>query len=180
MRVSIAASRRSRLGEAAALTGVDLDEGNAGRAKAALEGEMIGTGRLEDDALDRRLRGPLHERPMPALVVGEATARAVGQAMSAEMVFRHIDPDGIILPSLPRLCSSFGARPRVSVQAEGKDEGDPTPTRPVKRSANSRSVPRRFSAKSHETSELLLDRGGRKGTTRTTDIVGSRRYVRFR
>jgi hypothetical protein len=64
MRVSIAASRRSRLGEAAALTGVDLDEGNAGRAKAALEGEMIGTGRLEDDALDRRLRGPLHERAL--------------------------------------------------------------------------------------------------------------------
>src|ERR1700733_2224357 len=86
----------------------------------------------------------------------------------------------IILPSFPRLCLSFGARPRVSVQAEGKDEGDPTLTRPVKRSANSRSVPRRFSAKSHETSELLLDRGGRKGTTRTTDTVGSRRYVRFR
>ena len=99
MRVSIAASRRPRLGEAAGLTGVDLDEGNAGRAQAALEGEMIGTGRLEDDALDRRLREPLHERPMSALVVGEAPARAVGQAMSVEMVFRHIDADGIILPS---------------------------------------------------------------------------------
>ena len=35
------------------------------------------------------------------------------------------------------------ARPRVSVQAEGKDEGDPTPTRPVRRSALSRSDPRR-------------------------------------
>jgi hypothetical protein len=31
---------------------------------------------------------------MPALVVREATARAVGQAMSVEMVFRHIDADG--------------------------------------------------------------------------------------
>ncbi len=28
------------------------------------------------------------------LVVGEAAARAVGQAMSVEMVFRHIDADG--------------------------------------------------------------------------------------
>jgi len=106
MRVSIAASRRSRLGEAAGLTGVDLDEGNAGRAQAALEGEMIGTGRLEDDALDRRLRGPLHERPMPALVVGEATARAVGQAMSVEMVFRHIDADG----SFSHLFRAFACR----------------------------------------------------------------------
>jgi hypothetical protein len=44
---------------------------------------------------------------------------------------------------LPRLCLSFGALPRASVQAKGKDEGDPTLTRPVKRSANSRSDPRR-------------------------------------
>jgi hypothetical protein len=35
------------------------------------------------------------------------------------------------------------ARPRVSVQAEGKDEGDPTLARPVRRSAFSRSHPRR-------------------------------------
>jgi hypothetical protein len=34
---------------------------------------------------------------MPALVVGEATARAVGQAMSVEMIFRHIYADGIVL-----------------------------------------------------------------------------------
>jgi hypothetical protein len=47
-----------RLGEAAGLTGVDLDEGNARRAQGALEGAMIGAGRLEDDALDRRLREP--------------------------------------------------------------------------------------------------------------------------
>jgi len=35
------------------------------------------------------------------------------------------------------------ARPRVSVQAEGKDEGDPTLARPVRQSALSRSDPRR-------------------------------------
>src|SRR5208282_6114877 len=73
--------------------------------------------------------------------------------------------------SFPRLCLSFGARPRVSVQAEGKDEGDPTLARPVRRSALSRSDPRRCregchplpavpsrrsSAKSHKTSVLEL------------------------
>ena len=40
-------------------------------------------------------------------------------------------------------CLSFGALPRVSVQAKGKDEGDQTLARPVKRSAYSRSDPRR-------------------------------------
>jgi hypothetical protein len=101
MRASIAASRRSVLaslpiasGEAAGLTGIDLDEGNAGRAQGALEGAVIGGGRLEDQALGRRLGEPLHERLTPALVVGEAMARAVGQAMGVEMVFRHIDADG--------------------------------------------------------------------------------------
>src|ERR1700683_2539938 len=58
MRASIAASRRSVFaslpiasGEAAGLTGIDLDEGNAGRAQGALEGAVIGAGRLEDQAL---------------------------------------------------------------------------------------------------------------------------------
>jgi hypothetical protein len=51
--------------------------------------------------------------------------------------------------SFPRLCLSFGALPRVSVQAKGKDEGDPTLARPVKRSANSRSVPHRCREGSH-------------------------------
>jgi hypothetical protein len=94
MRASVAASRAvgfrqpaNRLGEAAGLTGIDFDEGNAGRAQGALEGAVIGAGRLEDDALDRSLRQPLHKRLTPTLVVGEAAARAVGQAMSVEMVF---------------------------------------------------------------------------------------------
>ena len=86
-----------RLGEAASLTGIDLDEGNAGRAQGALEGAVIGASRLEDDAPDRRLRAPLHKRLAPTLVVGEATARAVGQAMSVEMIFRDIDANSIVL-----------------------------------------------------------------------------------
>ena len=55
---------------------------------------MIGAGRLEDDTICRPLREPFDERLTPALVVGEATGRAVGQAMSVEMVFRPIDADG--------------------------------------------------------------------------------------
>src|SRR3984957_15776795 len=62
------------------------------------------------------------ERLTPALVVGEATARAVGQAMGVEMVFRHID-GWYRSASFPRLCLSFGALPRVSVRAKGKDDG---------------------------------------------------------
>ena len=68
--------------------------------------------------------------------------------------------------SFPRLCLSFGALPRVSVQAKGKDEGDQTLARPVKRSAYSirpsplrqgshlpSAVPSRLlGAKSHKTS----------------------------
>jgi hypothetical protein len=79
MLASVAASRRSifarpadRLGEAAGLTGIDFHEANARRAQGALEGAVIGTGRLEDDALDRRLREPLHNRLASAFVVGEA------------------------------------------------------------------------------------------------------------
>src|ERR1700684_3678699 len=88
MRASIVAPRRSVLaslpiasGEAAGLTGIDLDEGNAGRAQGALEGAVIGAGRLEDHALDRRLGEPLHERLTPALVVGEATAHLAREAL---------------------------------------------------------------------------------------------------
>ena len=66
------------------------------------------------------------------------------------------------------------ARPRVSVQAEGKDEGDPTLARPVRRSALSRSDPRRCregcnphpavpsprsSAKSHKTRRAIRPKG---------------------
>ena len=58
---------------------------------------MIGPGRFEDDAVRRRLREPFDERLVAALVVGETPGGAVGQPMGVEMVFRHIDADGIVL-----------------------------------------------------------------------------------
>jgi hypothetical protein len=86
-----------RLGEAARLTRIDLDEWNAGRVERALDCAMVGPGRLEHDPVCRRLRQPLDERSMAALVVGEAPGSAVGQAIGVEMVFRHIDADGIVV-----------------------------------------------------------------------------------
>ena len=73
--------------------------------------------------------------------------------------------------SFPRLCLSFGALPRVSVQAKGKDEGDPTLTRPVKRSANSRSVPRRCREGSHPLPAVPSPlRGAKSHKTSLTDL----------
>ena len=86
-----------RLGKTARLTRIDLDERNAGRAKRALDCAMVGPGRFEHDAVCRRLRQPLDERSLAALVVGEAPGRAVGQPMGVKMVFRDIDADGIVL-----------------------------------------------------------------------------------
>jgi uroporphyrinogen-III synthase len=62
----------------------------------------------------------------PALVVGEATARAVGQAMGVETVFRHIDADGIVLHLFRASACHSGLSPGYPVQAKGKDEGDLT------------------------------------------------------
>jgi hypothetical protein len=48
---------------------------------------VIGTGRLEDDPIDRDLTQPLDERPMSVPVVIEASALAVVQTVGVEMVF---------------------------------------------------------------------------------------------
>jgi hypothetical protein len=80
---------------------------------------MILTGRVEDDALDRRLGYPLHKHLTPALVVGEATADAVGQAMSLEMVVRDI-ADGVVLHLFRAFACHSGLAPRVSGQAVRK------------------------------------------------------------
>jgi hypothetical protein len=45
----------------------------------------------------RRLRQPFDQGFVAALVIGETSARAIGQAMDIEMVFRDIDADGIVL-----------------------------------------------------------------------------------
>ena len=80
---------------------------------------------------------------MTSLVIGETPGGAVGQPVGVEMVFRHIDADGIVLHPFHASACHSARFPRVSVQAKGKDEGDPTLARPVKRSAYSRSDPRR-------------------------------------
>jgi hypothetical protein len=92
----------------------------ATRAQDALEGAVIGTGRLEDDAHDRHLRAPLHKRLTPALVVGEATARAVGQATSVEMVFRDIDADGIVLHLFRAFACHSGLAPEYPCRPKEK------------------------------------------------------------
>jgi hypothetical protein len=86
-----------RLGEAARLTRIDLDERNARCAERTFESAMIGSGRFEHDPVGGRLREPFDERFVTSLRVGETPGGAVGQPMGVEMVFRHIDADGIVL-----------------------------------------------------------------------------------
>ena len=70
--------RADRLGETARLTGIDLDARNARHGQDALEGAVIGTGRLEDDAIHRGVGQPFDESLVAAFVVDETPARAVG------------------------------------------------------------------------------------------------------
>ena len=86
-----------RLGEAARLTRIDLDERNASDAQRAFDGAMIGSGRFEHDTISRRLREPFDERFVASPVVGEPPRGALGQSMGVEMVFRHIDANGIVV-----------------------------------------------------------------------------------
>ena len=87
----------SGLGEATRLTGIDLGERDAGRPERAFAGAMIGAGRLEDDAFHRLFRQSFEKRLAPTRVVDETAACPVGQPVGVEMVFRHIDADGIVL-----------------------------------------------------------------------------------
>jgi hypothetical protein len=114
---------------------------NAGCDERAFDGAMIWPGRFEHDTVQRRLREPFDKRFVTSLVIGERrVARSASWASrwsfdtSTPMVSFFIFSD---------LCLSFGALPPVSVQAKGKDEGDPTLARPVNRSAYSRFDPRR-------------------------------------
>jgi hypothetical protein len=75
-----------RLGEAARLTRIDLDERNVRGAERTFESAMIRPGRFEHDPVQRRLREPFDKRFMTSLCVGETSCGAVGQAMSVEMV----------------------------------------------------------------------------------------------
>ena len=66
------------------------------------------------------MREPLHERLTPALVVGEATARAVGQAMGVEMVFRDINANGIILHLFRAFACHSGLAPEYPYRPKEK------------------------------------------------------------
>jgi hypothetical protein len=114
-----------------------------------------------------------------SLVVGETSVLAVGQSMGVELAFGDIDAQWYPSASFPSLCLSFRARPRVSVQAEGKDQGDPTLARPVgrpdptlaavERAARlSPAVPRFSGVKSH-----MLEIAKRVGISRLCGAGGS-------
>ena len=66
-----------RFGETARLTGIDLGARKARRGQHALEGPVIGTGRLEHDAIHRGVGQPFDESPVAAFVVDETPAGAV-------------------------------------------------------------------------------------------------------
>ena len=61
----------------ARLTGIDLGARNARHAQHALEGPVIGTARLEHDAIHRDMGQPFDESPVAAFVVDEPPAGAV-------------------------------------------------------------------------------------------------------
>src|SRR5690606_30908847 len=93
----------------------------------ALEGPVIGTSRLIDDAA-AGLSQPVDEGCVALRVVAKATAcaiaRAVGvEAVGVEMVFRDVDADGIVRHLSLVLCLSSAAQPRVSVQASRERRG---------------------------------------------------------
>ena len=155
MRARIAASRKRSVfaslpvasAKLARLTRIDLDERNASDAQRAFDGAMIGPGRFEHDPrIKCCLREPFDKRFVTSLVSfrwqnagGRCRPTAGGRRDGLSTHRRR----WYRCSSFPRLCLSFGALPRVSVQAKGKDEGDQTLARPVKRSAYSRSDPRR-------------------------------------
>jgi hypothetical protein len=58
---------------------------------------MIGSGRFENDTVCGRLGQPFDQSFVTSLVIGETPGGAVGQTVGVEMVFRHIDADGIVL-----------------------------------------------------------------------------------
>ena len=109
----------SRLSETARLARIDLDERNAGRAERALDCTMIGPSRFEHDTVCRRLREPFDQRIVASLAKRRAAPSASRQA--SRWSFDTATPM-VSFFIFSRLCLSFGALPRVFVQAKGKDE----------------------------------------------------------
>src|SRR5690606_6489521 len=98
------------LGKAPRLTRVDLDQRKACLRQPALEGPVIGTSRLIDDAA-AGLSQPVDEGCVALRVVAKATACAVAGAVGVEMVFRDVDADGIVRHLSLVLCLSSAAQP---------------------------------------------------------------------
>jgi hypothetical protein len=86
-------SRPCRLGEAARLLRVDLDQRHLARERH-LEGPVIGAGRLMDDTGDRRLAEPLEKGAKAARRVLEPLRGPILAPEGVEMVFGHVDADG--------------------------------------------------------------------------------------
>ena len=81
---------------------------------------MIGPGRFEHDTVQRRLREPFDERFVTSLVIGETPGGAVGQPVGVEMVFRHIDADGIILHLFRAFACHSGLAPEYPYRPKEK------------------------------------------------------------
>src|SRR5271155_5135609 len=99
---------------------VGLDGWNAGCAERAFDCAMIGPGRSDHDTLQRRPREPFDERIVTSLVIGETPGGAVGQPVGVEMVFRHIDADGIVLHLSRASACHSGLSPRYPFRPKEK------------------------------------------------------------
>ena len=81
------------LGETARLARVDLDEGQACLGEGLLEGGVIRSGRLEDDA--GRIRSDPGDQSLVALLgVWEPAAFAIRETISVQRLFRDVDANG--------------------------------------------------------------------------------------
>jgi hypothetical protein len=105
----------------------------SGKWKAKYRGMAVSEAKRLNQTI---VSGKIDPRASAVLWVGAIDDNVIPETAALKLNPRRFD-------EAVRLCLSFGALPRVSVQAKGKDEGDQTLTRPVKRSAVSRSVPRR-------------------------------------
>ena len=124
-----------RFGEAAGLARIDLDQRQAGLGQAALEGVVIGAGRLERDAGDHKAFEPGGQGGMPLGVIGEPMDRAGRMEMHVERVFGdvHADRLGYRAWHLFRvLCLSSGPKaPGYPFRPPGKERGGRTLARPM-------------------------------------------------
>ena len=83
------------LGEASGLTGIDLDQGQAGLDESLLEQAMISPRSLENDPSDIESFEPLDEGAMALRAVGDAEALAGGMNRDVESIFRNVDADAL-------------------------------------------------------------------------------------